>query len=246
MSLRIKENDKPPLSVCKMVCDGGLHEKLNKYDLTKFMNAHETNLLIGRPGSGKTSLLYSLFKSPKLFRKVFHNIFLFQPNQSRASMQDNIFERIPDNQKYDELTCENLEEVMDTIKSEDPKYMNCIIFDDMGAYLRSDARVLQLLRELIFNRRHVRCSIFFLVQNWKSCHPDIRKLFSNIFVFRVSKSELHSIFDEIVESKKRYVDDIAKLVFREPYRYLFINVNSQRIFDGFDEILTPDDSEIEA
>jgi len=236
MSITKKRNEAPPLSKCEMVCDGGLHPKLNNYELTSFMNSHETNLLIGRPASGKTSLLYSFFKSPKIFRKVFHNIYLFQPSHSRASMKDNIFSKIPQEQCYEELNYENLNGVMETIKAEDKKYNNCIIFDDMTAYLKN-ADVKQLLKELIFNRRHLRCSVIFLVQTWYSIEKDIRKLFSNIFCFRVSKQELSTIMDEVVESKAKYMNDIAKIVFDEPYKYLFINVNTQRLFDGFDELI---------
>lgn len=236
MSITKKRNEAPPLSKCEMVCDGGLHEKLNNFELTKFLNSHETNLMIGRPASGKTSLLYSFFKSPKIFRKVFHNIYLFQPSHSRASMKDNIFEKIPQEQCYEELNYENLQNVMDTIKSEEKKYNNCIIFDDMTAYLKN-GDVKQLLKELIFNRRHLRCTVIFLVQTWFSIEKDIRKLFSNIFCFRVSKQELSTIMDEVVESKAKYMNDIAKIVFDEPYKYLFINVNTQRLFDGFDELI---------
>ena len=76
-----------------MNCDNKLHEKLDNYELSKFLNSHSTNLFIGRPRSGKTSLLYSLFKSPELLKKVYHKIFLFQPSASRVSMKDKIFER---------------------------------------------------------------------------------------------------------------------------------------------------------
>lgn len=236
MSITKKRNEAPPLSKCDMICDGGLHEKLNNYELTKFLNSHETNLMIGRPASGKTSLLYSFFKSPKIFRKVFHNIYLFQPSHSRASMKDNIFSKIPQEQCYEELNYENLNEVMTTIKGEDKKYNNCIVIDDMTAYLKNQD-VKQLLKELIFNRRHLRTTVIFLVQTWFSIEKDIRKLFSNIFCFRVSKQELTNIMDEVVESKAKYMNDIAKIVFDEPYKYLFINVNTQRLFDGFDELI---------
>jgi hypothetical protein len=239
MSIEIKENEAPSLAKCEMLCDGGLHDKLNKYDLTKFMNEHSTNLLIGKPKSGKTSLLYSLFKSPQLFKKVYHNIYLFQPSASRASMKDKLFDKLPDENKFDELTLENLTYVVDTIKNEDKDYNNCIIFDDMGAYLKNP-ETKKLLKEIIMNRRHLRCSIYFLVQTWFSIEKDVRKLFSNIFVFRVSKKELETIFDEVVEQKKCYVGDIAKIVYDEPYKYLFINTDSQRLFKCFDELIIKD------
>jgi hypothetical protein len=66
---------------------------------------------------------------------------------------------------------------------------------------------------------------------------ELRRLWDNIFVFRVSKDELKNIFDEVVEQKKELTEDIAKLVFDKPYEYLFINTDSQRLFKGFDEIV---------
>ena len=148
MNITIKENEKPDLAICEMNCDNGLHKKLNDYDLTKFMNTHSTNLLIGKPGSGKTSLLYSFFKSQKLFRRTYHNIFLFQPSHSRASMKDKLFDKLPEEQKYEELDYDSLKDVIDRIKSEDPKHNNCIIFDDMTAYLKNN-ETKKLLKELI-------------------------------------------------------------------------------------------------
>jgi hypothetical protein len=155
-------------------------------------------------------------------------------------MKDNLFDKIPDDQKFDELNVGNLEFVIDSIKHEDKKFNNCIIFDDMTAYLK-DNETLKLFKELIFNRRHYRTSIFFLVQTWHSVHKDIRKLFSNIFIFKVSKEEMKTIFEEVVEGKEKYRDEISKLVYNEPFKYLFINPNSQRLFDGFNEILIEDD-----
>ena len=125
---------------------------------------------------------------------------------------------------------------MDRIKNEDKRYNNCIIFDDMTAYLKNN-ETKQLLKELIFNRRHISCSIFFLVQTWFSIEKDIRKLFSNIFVFKVSKKELETIFDEVIEQKKEYIGEISKMVYNEPFKYLFINTESQRLFSDFNEIL---------
>lgn len=232
--MEIKKNKSPHLEPCKMNCDSGLHKKLDKFELSKFMNCHSTNMFLGRPGSGKTSLVVSLFKSKEMLYHIYHNVYLFQPSQSRASMKDNIFDSI-DN-KYDELTYENLEDVINQIKDEDPKYCNCIIFDDMGAYLK-DKSIKKLMKELIYNRRHLRTSIFFLCQTYLSVEKDIRKLFSNLFVFRVSKKELELIFDELVEQAKEMVLPISKLVYDQPYNFLFINTDSGRLFKNFDEIL---------
>ena len=234
--ITIQQNDKPDLKHCEMLCDKGLHKKLNEYELSKFMNNHATNLFIGRPGSGKTSLLYSFFKSRELFAKVFHNIFLFQPSHSRASMKDKLFDKLPQEQIYDELNYDTLSDVMDIIKNEDKKYNNCIIFDDMTAHLKNND-TFKLFKELVNNRRHLHTSIFFLVQTYHSIPKEIRRLFSNVFVFRVSKNELETIFEELVEKRKECVLEVSKIVFDKPYNFLYINTETQRLFKNWDELI---------
>lgn len=236
MSLSLIEYEKPKLTVCKMSCDNGLHEKLNKYELTKFMNSHTTNIFCGRPRSGKTSAVYSLFKSSKLMKKTYHNIFIFQPSHSRESMVDNIFGSLPEDQLFEELNIENLDEVMSVIKNASKEENHCIVFDDMTAYLKNK-ETLQLLKELIFNRRHLHVSIYFLVQTWYSVPKELRKLFNNIFLFKVNKNEMETVFEECIEQKKELIPALSKFVFDKPYQFLFINVESQRMFKNWDEII---------
>ena len=104
----------------KPIFGNGIFERLanngSKYDLTSFLNNHSTKLMIGRPRSWKTSLLYSFLKSKELLRNVYDKIFLFQPEQSRNSMKDKLFDNIPDEQKFDILNLENLNECGDKFK----------------------------------------------------------------------------------------------------------------------------------
>src|ERR1700676_679056 len=100
MSITIKINETPNLQHSVMNCDGKLHDKLDNFELSKFLNEHSTNLFIGKPRSGKSSLLYSLFKSPKLLRKCYHNIFAFIPTDSRSSMKDDLYNLVPQNQVF--------------------------------------------------------------------------------------------------------------------------------------------------
>lgn len=238
--IKIKKNISPDLPICKMVCDGDLSDDLNKYELTKFLNKHSMNLIIGRPGSGKSSLLWSLFKSTgknKILKGVYSSIYVFQPAQSQQSMKDNIFSVLPDDQKFNELTYDDLNFVSERIKADSEQgFTSCIIFDDMGAYLKNKD-TLKLFKELAFNRRHLKLSMFFLVQTWYSVLKDIRRLWSNIFVFKVSKDELKNIFDEVVEEKKEIASEISKTVYDKPYNYLFINIDSGRLFKNFDELI---------
>ena len=157
-------------------------------------------------------------------------------------MKDKLFDQLDENKKIDELTYENLKYVVETIKNEveeEPDINNVIIFDDMTAYLR-DTHVKKLLNQLVYNRRHLHTRVYFLVQTYKSLEPSIRKLLSNIFLFKVSKHELNNIMDETIEGHKNDIDATIKLVFDKPYNYLFINTDSQRMFKIFDEIIFSD------
>jgi hypothetical protein len=234
--ITLKQNEKPKMPVCKMSCDVPLHEKLDNYEMVKFLNCHQSTLIIGKPQSGKTSFLYSLFKSKHLLKKVYDKIFLFQPHQSRASMKDNIFGQLPEDQLYDELTLENL----DDMTSKLDENCNALIMDDMTAYLKNK-EVAKKLREILFNRRHLHISVFFLVQNYYSVPRDIRKVFNNLIVFRCSKMEMKTIFDEVIESRKDNMLDVMKFVYDKPHQYLFVNLESQRMFKDFDELLLEED-----
>jgi AAA15 family ATPase/GTPase len=235
--ISIKKNKKPDLKVCKFMCDTKLDDKLDKYELTKFLNKHSVNLIVGKPGSGKTNLLYSLFKSKQLLKGIFDKIIIFQPVQSQKSMKDNIFGKLPDEQRFDELTLENLEDANDQLLEDGN---NCIIFDDMGAYLKN-GETKRLFKEMVYNRRHKHLTIFFLVQSWFNVEKDLRKLFTNIFIFKISKSELENIYDEVIETPKEQILEISKMVFDAPYNFLFINTDSNKMFKNFDEIIISKD-----
>ena len=228
---------KPKITPPEMLCDSPLHPKLDKYELTSYLNQHSTNLLLGAPRSGKSSLLWAMFKNKKMLNKVFDHVVLFQPSHSRASIKNDIFKKHDPSKMYDELTYENLDEAIDIIKGHDEKENSVIIFDDMSAYLKNK-ETLRLFKELIFNRRHLRTSIYFLNQTFFSVPKELRRLFSNIFVFKVSRNEMGNLFDEVVEQDnvKQLMPEISKLVYDKPYQYLFINTDQQKFYKGFDRI----------
>ena len=55
----------------------------------------------------------------------------------------------------------------------------------------------------------------------KSVERDIRKLFSNIFLFKVNKKEMEDIMDEIYEGNKNNIDQIIKIVYDKPFNYIY-------------------------
>lgn len=150
-------------------------------------------------------------------------------------MKDPLFEKgIPEERKFDELTLENLEYVLSNLH----EGCNVIIFDDMTAYLK-DNEIQKKLKEMVMNRRHIHLSLIFLCQTFKSVPKEVRKLFNNLIVFKCN--EIKDIFDELIEGRKNEILDIMKLVYDKPHQYLFVNLDSQRLFKDFDELIFEDD-----
>jgi hypothetical protein len=238
MNITIKENEKPLLEKMETNCDKCLHTKLDKYELTKFLNKHSTNLIVGKPGQGKSSFLYSLIKNP--LRKIYHHIYVFTPEKSMSSVKNNIWEKLPEDQIFFEFNYENLNEVLDKIHDTPKNENNVIIADDMASFLKQ-AETKQLMKMILQNKRHLSLSVFFLVQTYFSVEKDLRRIFDNFFIFKVSKNELNNIFDEQVEQHKDKVMDIAKIVYDKPYQFLFIHPESQRLFKSWDELIFSDE-----
>jgi predicted GTPase len=68
-------------------------DKLNNFEVLKHLNQHSTTLLVGKPRSGKTSLITSLFSSRECMKKV-HKVYIFQPASSGASVKNNVFDKL--------------------------------------------------------------------------------------------------------------------------------------------------------
>ena len=248
MPIKMKSYPHPNLSVAKMNCDGDLSEKLNKFPFTQLFNKHMSCLICGKAGQGKTSLLYGLFKKP--LKKVYNTIIIFQPNSSRESMEDKLFDVLPENQIFNSLDEETLSDAVDIVEEtagEDGT--SVIIFDDVTASLK-DAEIEKELKRLNWNKRHNKLSFFFLSQSYFAVIKDVRKMFNYIIVFKVSPSELKVIFDENIQGnfdKKRLIE-INKIVFDKKYNYLVIDSENGRLFKGnkstFQELIFDDDENI--
>ena len=246
MSITIKRNKSIKLSIPEFICDNSpIGEHLNSYDMLRHLNSYSFDVIIGKPGSGKTSLLISFLTAKganKIYRKCFDNILLVMPTHSRNSLKNNIFEHHSEDKMYEELNIESITDIHNKLKMYSAEEENTLlILDDVGASLK-DSSILKMLKTIIYNRRHLKCKIVMLIQSYKSSPLDLRKLVTNVFMFKPSKMEFETLFHELFEQYKDLTLEIMKHVFTEPHKYLMLNVDSQRLYDGFHEIIINKDS----
>ena len=79
--------------------------------------------------------------------------------------------------------------------------------------------------------------IIILVQNFTSMPLSIRKLFTNCVCFKPSKKEFEKLTEELFEMNKDKAIEIMKYVYRDPHDYLVLNVDTQRFYRFFDELI---------
>ena len=256
------KNPELKLSIPKFLCDTDcVGEHLLGHSLTSLLNVYGFLCVIGRPGSGKTSLAISLItqKDPKVYRKTHHHVLIMMPQHSINSLKTNPFKVLPDENIYNELTDETISDVYNKIKkfSEDDE-KTLLFVDDMTADLKKTKLIIHMFKRLVYNRRHLKLNIIITAQSFVNLPLDIRKNIQNLILFKPPKKELEIIFDELIESKKNMFLEIMKITYDtiplvvggkggDPpsgkHNFLFLNVPSQRIFKNWNELVITEEGD---
>lgn len=236
--MHIEVLDKPKLQKVKMLVDDVIDSKLLKYPMpADLFSKTSFNIILGKMGSGKTSLIVNYIKT--IFRRAFEHIIVFMPSGSRRSIENDIFgKQLPPDDLYDTLTEEGLDEVIDKLEESSENGENTLlIIDDFQAALK-DPDVQQRLQKIVTRMRHMRTTIFILQQNFQKLPKFLRELVTNVITFNIGKSQLNKLFEETIQLDKEKYQKLIDLAFKEKNDYIIINVNGKRnIYKGFDRIV---------
>jgi len=201
-------------------------------------------LIIGKPRSGKTNLLLNLItKAHKNLNRKFDRVYLWSP--SIATIETDPFELLPDDQKFEMLTLENLSSVLADIKESSDKTL--FVFDDVIADMRGKgkAQLENLLHKVFFNRRHLAgkngsVSILATSQTYNKIDPKLRRTASHLAFFEnKNKKELDTIFDEVILIPKKEFYDVLRYVYDRPFQFLFIDTtlpDNKMMFKNFNQL----------
>ena len=217
-----------------MNCDDCIDNKLNMYPMIQdAFSKTSFNVVLGSMGSGKTSLLISLLRG--VFKKCFHSIYVIMPPNSRASLNNDIFSKLPQEQVYDDLNENILNDIYDKLKeNSNDGYYSLLIIDDFQNMFKQYEKQLQ---KIILKMRHIRTTIFLLQQNVKSLPRNLRLIVSNYITFDLGKSQMMDLFDESIQLDKNKFQEIMDLGFQQKYDWLLINLRNKNIYAKFDRII---------
>ena len=201
-------------------------------------------LIVGRPGYGKTSLINSLVcKSGKNFNRKFDRVYIWSP--SMITMEGDPYEMIPEDQKFESATLENIQGVLDEIKDTGDKVL--FIMDDVIADIRGKGKgeIENLLQKVFFNRRHLAgyggsVSIIATSQTYNKIDPKLRKTASQLIQYKPQKKEIENIYDDMINLPKKEFLDVLRYIYQKKHDFMFIDTqlpDDKQIHKNFNQLI---------
>lgn len=213
---------------------------------------HFVTLIIGRPGSGKSHLLFELITNPDLYRKRFNAVFFITPgkigdlpltpqNSTTTFSTDWIFKRI------DEINVRTRESIK---AGRPPQHTINVLFvlDDVVGYLQKQ-RFAAAFQALFYNRRHLlvqgTVSFFVTSQYYKAIPRMVRANATTAIIFDVIPEDMEILRKEVIYCKDaRLIMRVAEKIFSMKHHFLYVRMDTGGIFSDFKtEIYSPDSKE---
>ena len=195
--------------------------------------------LIGAGGSGKSSLMLSMFKSPRYYRSKFDNIFYFTPQSSFLSVEKHPF--CNHDKVYHELTPESLESIYDellalkeeSIANDCPIEHSLIVIDDFANDLK-DRELAAKINKAIVKTRHLNCCWIFTLQSYTLFPKVLRKQITNATIFKPNNNEeWESINHELLQMSRQNLLQLYDYCFNKLYTHLDIDTKENKFYKNF-------------
>jgi hypothetical protein len=225
---------------------------LSENILEPFPNKSFFMVACGKAGSGKTSLIINTLAAKganRVYRKVFNKIILIMPKNSRKSLKNDLFNDLPESQKFeyfDENVIKKINEIKEEFDEENEKlkkakkptkqFNQLLVMDDITAYLK-DKNVVHDLVELATNRRHFQLSMMLMVQFLRSIPKSVRLQVTDVIFFKPSNNlDTQILQDEYSSLSKDEFDEMKRHIWEDEHDFLFINKNKDLYYKNLQRI----------
>lgn len=227
----------------KFNVDGLFNDKIKP----PFPNSSFFLTIIGKPASGKTNLLVNMLTNKNIYKRVFDKVLLVMPKTSIKSLKNNIFEDLPENQQFNELSPEVFEAIkhfraefdeVDENAKKKPRSKNMLlILDDITAQLKEKENQ-KLLIELSTNRRHLKLSIILISQYLRAIPRCVRSQITTLVYFKpANEMDNNIVRDEYINLPKETFYNLMRFVFQNQHDFLFIDKNNESYFKNLNKII---------
>jgi len=192
-------------------------------------------LIVGKPGSGKTSLIEEFLLNKKLLNNMFEFILIFSPNMftNIKCIEDENYSKTFDISKIYTM----IEKINSNEKIKDVNKNLLIIFDDFISDMKKEA-INPSFTKLFYNRRHLLnkgCISFIITSQKFTVTPyQIRPCINMIAIFKLNSSEYNSIKKDVCS----WVDLKIFTNLKNEYDFLHFNLTNGYIFLNLQTLLS--------
>lgn len=183
-------------------------------------------LIIGKPGSGKTTVIEELLLNQNFLNNKFDYVIVFSPYPF------NNIELVKDENYFSNFDLAIIYSAIDKINnSSKDTYSNLlIIFDDYISEIRKEANNPKFTR-LFYNRRHLLkngCVSFIMTsQKFVVTPPQIRPCINVIILFQLNASEYSCMKKDVCSwIDMKFIGNLLKNI----YDFIFINIANGNIY----------------
>ena len=185
--------------------------------------------IVGKPGSGKSTIISEMLLNPELLNNKFDFIFLFSPSQ----IQD--LQLSKDKNWFTDFSISKIFDIIEAINKLNKMNLEILfIFDDMISLFKKYKTDTDLTK-FIFNRRHLlqnngKISIMITSQNYIMLPSHLRSNITHLLIFSLNAKELITIIGDCSISLTLYE---IKQLYKNIYDFLYINLINGKIYKNF-------------
>ena len=194
--------------------------------ISGILQEHFCCLIVGKPGSGKSHLLYELIMNPGLYFKKFDKVIFCTPTKLELPMGDNW------------KPCLDIPWIFSEIGKLPTGSNALVVLDDVVAEVKKEQNNKELMK-LIFNRRHLipkgTVSIILTSQKYMVCPTRIRSCLSALILFKLNPSDWKKVREECIQAESMEAGALIKDTFSKPYSFLYCRLDNGDIYKNFSE-----------